>query len=453
MRKFISVNPYTNVRYGAFSFVDDHTVERALRKGILALKHWASMSPDRRSRFWPDMSDLLLQKKETLAAMMVEEMGKPIQQARAEVEKCALLCRYAAEKGVHFLAAEERDGPHRWQQVFFRPLGLVLGIMPWNFPLWQVFRYAVPALTAGNVTILKHAENVPRCALTIEELFREAGFPEGVFQNLFLTYEQVARLIADDRVQGVTLTGSDRAGAIVARQAGQHLKKTVLELGGSDPFIVLPDADELESILHTAVMARMQNNGQSCIAAKRLFIPADRREEAFAILKQELDRLTVGDPMDPAVMIGPLARPDLADNVMAQAADAIEKGAGVIAGRHHREGNVVWPHALFPVPPESCPYREEVFGPVFSVFTYENFDGLIAVVNDTPFGLGCAIWGNPETAYRLAEHIKAGTIAVNAITASHPALPFGGVKRSGFGREIGKEGFREFTNVQTVYED
>ncbi len=453
MQRYVSHNPYSNVHYGDFSFPSETNVEYALRKAVSAFGYWRRMPVTQRVSLWHSMADLLLQRKEPLARLITEEMGKPIGQARKEIEKCARLCRYAAEKGPRLLAPEERDGSHRYQQVFFRPLGLILGIMPWNFPFWQVFRYAVPALTAGNVTILKHAENVPRCAITIEKLFREAGFMEGVFQNLFLSHAQVATMIADDRVRGVSLTGSDRAGAVVARQAGRHLKKIVLELGGSDPFIILPEIEDFRGALRTAVMARMQNSGQSCIAAKRLFIPADRWKEALPILQEAFAELTVGDPMREDVLIGPLARPDLADNLTAQVQDALSKGATVIAGRHHREGNLIWPHALFPVPADSRPYREEVFGPVLSVFQYQTTAALIDIVNATPYGLGCAIWGPAEAAHRLAPFIESGTVAINAITASEPALPIGGVKRSGIGRELGKEGFREFTNIQTVYED
>ncbi len=453
-RKYLSVNPYSSETYAVFPFATSSDVERALHKGEAALRHWRRIPLEKRRRLWEELGALLLDRKEALARLMTEEMGKPIAQSYKEIEKCAWLCRYAAEKGWKWLLPEERDGTHRYNQVFFRPLGVVLGIMPWNFPFWQVFRYAVPALTAGNVTILKHAENVPRSALAIEELFREAGFMEGVFQNLFLTRDQVAALIGDDRVRGVSLTGSDRAGRIVAAHAGRHLKKVVLELGGSDPFIIMPDVEDLPKVMATAVAARMQNSGQSCIAAKRLFVHADQWTEAVKLLRAEFDALRVGDPMDPHTQIGPLARPDLADNLMAQAADAIAQGAEVIAGRHHREGNVVFPHALFPIPSEARARREELFGPVLAVYRFESEEELIAEVNASPYGLGCAVWtSQPDTAYRLAEHIESGTVAINAITASEPALPFGGVKNSGVGRELGKEGFREFVNVQTVYED
>ncbi len=451
--KYVSINPYTGESYGEFPYTSDEQLELALQKAVVAQDRWAAIPIKERRWVWNSIADLLTKRQSSLARLITEEMGKPIAQSHKEIEKCAWLCRYAAQHGWHWLQPEQRDGSHLYNQVFFRPLGVVLGIMPWNFPFWQVFRYAVPALTAGNVTILKHAENVPRSAQAIEDLFREAGLMEGLLQNLFLTHEQVAVAIADPRVRGISLTGSDRAGRIVASQAGRHLKKSVLELGGSDPLIILPDVENLAQVIKKAVAARMQNSGQSCIAAKRIFIHANRWDESIQLLKAELKRLKVGDPMDPQTQVGPLARADLADNLMAQVEDALAKGSKVIAGKCHREGNLVFPHALFPIPSDARARYEELFGPVACLYRFSTYEALIHEVNTSPYGLGCSIWtSNVEVAYRLAEQIEAGTVAINTITASEPALPFGGVKNSGIGRELGKEGFREFVNVQTIYE-
>jgi len=384
--------------------------------------------------------------------LMTLEMGKPIAAAIAEAEKCAAACRYYAANAQSLLADRpvETDGGESW--VAFQPLGVVLSIMPWNFPFWQVFRFAAPALMAGNVGILKHSSNVPQCALAIEEIFRRAGFADGVFQTFLVGSEAVEKIVADPRIAAVTLTGSEGAGRSVAGAAGKHLKKCVVELGGSDPFVVMPSAD-LDAAVSTAVTARMINNGQSCIAAKRFIVHTDIYD---AFLKQFVARVSairIGDPMDEQTQLGPLATSGIRDELDAQVRTSVSKGAKILTGgkKPDRDGYFYAPTVLVDIPAESPAAQEELFGPVASVFRAKDLDEAIALANGTRFGLGASAWtrdGREES--RFIEEIESGLLFINGMVASDPRLPFGGVKSSGFGRELGEFGIREFVNIKTV---
>jgi succinate-semialdehyde dehydrogenase / glutarate-semialdehyde dehydrogenase len=380
-------------------------------------------------------------------------MGKLLGGAIGEIEKCARVCRFYAENAERFLEDEPVQTDAARSFVRYQPLGAVLAIMPWNFPFWQVFRFAAPALMAGNVGLLKHAANVPQCALAIEKIFCRAGFDEGVFQTLLIEAEQVEHLIVDPRVKAVTLTGSERAGSAVASAAAREIKKAVLELGGSDAFIVMPSAD-FKAALTTAVKARTINSGQSCIAAKRFFI-ADKVYDDF--LRQFVERmraLKIGDPLDKTTEIGPLATEQILNGVHDQVQKSVAAGAKLLTGgnRIHGPGFFYEPTVLVNVPRKSPAYREEVFGPVASIFRVRDAADAIEIANDSPFGLGASAWtGDPTEKELFASELDAGVVFINGMVASDPRLPFGGVKRSGFGRELGAAGIREFTNIKTIW--
>jgi len=383
---------------------------------------------------------------------MTLEMGKPIAAARAEAAKCALACRYYAEHGERLLADEPVDaGPGR-AFIRYQPIGAVLAVMPWNFPFWQVFRFAAPALMAGNVGLLKHASNVPQCALAIEEIIRRAGFPADVFQALLIGASAVEGILNDPRVRAATLTGSEPAGIAVAAQAGRQLKKTVLELGGSDPFVVMPSAD-LDRAVKTAVQARVINNGQSCIAAKRFIVDGRIADEFERRFVAAMAALRVGDPMDEASDIGPLATPAILEDLESQVSRSVAMGARLLVGGHRirRPGNFYAPTVLAGVPENAPAYREELFGPVAAIFRSRDIGDAIRLANDTAFGLGASAWtSDPAEQQRFIDEIESGMVFVNAMVASDPRLPFGGVKRSGYGRELAAHGLREFVNVKTV---
>jgi succinate-semialdehyde dehydrogenase/glutarate-semialdehyde dehydrogenase len=385
--------------------------------------------------------------------LMTLEMGKPIAAAVAEAEKCAWVCRYYAENAPAFLADEPAESDGSSAFVRYQPLGPVLAIMPWNFPFWQVFRFAAPALMAGNVGLLKHASNVPQCALAIEEIFRTAGFPEGTFQTLLVSSTRVASLIEDSRIAAATLTGSEAAGASVGRAAGGQIKKVVLELGGSDPFLVLPSAD-LEAAASTAVKARTINNGQSCIAAKRFLVHDSIAAEFEKRFVEKMAALKIGDPIDPATEIGPLATPAIRAEVDEQVKATVAAGAKLLLGGKpiDRAGNFYAPTVLGDVPAGSPGADEEIFGPVASLFRFSSVDEGIAMANRTRFGLGASAWTkDPAERERLVSGIEAGAVFINGMVKSDPRLPFGGIKHSGFGRELSAHGIREFVNVKTVW--
>ena len=398
-------------------------------------------------------ASLLEQGKKELAQTITLEMGKLLGGAMGEIEKCARVCRFYAENAERFLEDEPVQTDAARSFVRYQPLGTVLAIMPWNFPFWQVFRFAAPALMAGNVGLLKHAANVPQCALAIEKIFCRAGFDEGVFQTLLIEAEQVEHLIVDPRVKAVTLTGSERAGSAVASAAAREIKKAVLELGGSDAFIVMPSAD-FKVALTAAVKARTINSGQSCIAAKRFFI-ADKVYDDF--LRQFVERmraLKIGDPLDETTEIGPLATEQILNAVHDQVQKSVVAGAKLLTGgnRIHGPGFFYEPTVLVNVPRKSPAYREEVFGPVASIFRVRDVADAIEIANDSPFGLGASAWTSDPTEKELfASELDAGVVFINGMVASDPRLPFGGVKRSGFGRELGAAGIREFTNIKTIW--
>lgn len=397
-------------------------------------------------------ADILEKRKQELGKTMTLEMGKPLRAAIQEAEKCALACRYYAENAERFLAREEAKTNAAQSYILYQPIGVVLAIMPWNFPFWQVFRFAAPALMAGNAGLLKHASNVPQCAIEIEAIFHEAGFPEGIFQTLLLTPERTGQVIADSRVAAVTLTGSVGAGSSVAAAAGKQIKKTVLELGGSDPFIVMPSAN-LEKAVETAVQARVINNGQSCIAAKRFIVDrgiADVFEQKFV---ERMRSLRVGDPMDPATDVGPLATPDLLHTLEEQVKRSIAMGARVLTGgkRINRQGNFFEPTALTEIPKGSPAFDDELFGPVAALFRADGMADAIRIANESRFGLGACAWTNDAAEQEMfVTEIEAGLAFVNGMVASDPRIPFGGVKQSGYGRELSHHGIREFVNAKTV---
>jgi succinate-semialdehyde dehydrogenase / glutarate-semialdehyde dehydrogenase len=448
-----SVNPATGEKQKEFSAFDEAEIEERLSRADKAFGKYRRASFTDRADLLQNVSELLFQETKTFAEIITFEMGKLFRDSIAEIEKCARGCRYYAENGARFLEEEPAQTNAAESYVEYQPLGPVLAVMPWNFPFWQVFRFAAPALIAGNVGLLKHASNVPQCALAIEEVFRRAGFQEGVYQTLLIEPEQVQKLITDHRVKAVTVTGSEKAGAAVAEAAAREIKKSVLELGGSDAFIVMPSAD-FESALNTAVKARTINTGQSCIAGKR-FIIADEIYEQF--LQQFVERmraLRVGDPMDPETELGPLATEHILQGVNDQVQKTIAAGAKLLTGgnRIHRPGFFYEPTVLVDVPKESPAYREEVFGPVASVFRVGDAHAAVDLANDTSFGLGSSAWTKDREEQRLfTSELDAGMVFINAMVASDPRLPFGGVKRSGFGRELGAAGVREFTNTKTIW--
>jgi succinate-semialdehyde dehydrogenase/glutarate-semialdehyde dehydrogenase len=448
-----SVNPATGERLREFAPLTEAEIEAKLRRAAGAYHEHRRTSRAERAEKMRGAAAILEAEQERFARLMTMEMGKPLQAARDEAAKCAMVCRYYAEHAEKSLADEEIETSATRSFVRYEPLGAVLAVMPWNFPFWQVFRFAAPALMAGNVGLLKHASNVPQCALAIEEIFRRAGFNEGVFQTLLVNTDQVGRVIDDARVRAVALTGSEQAGGEVASRAGKQIKKTVLELGGSDPFIVMPSAD-FETALKIAVKARTINNGQSCIAAKRFIVHADVYEEFARRFAAGMAALKVGDPADEATQIGPLATASIAEELDEQVKRSVAAGARVLTGgeRLPRAGNYYAPTVLADIPKNSPAYAEEFFGPVALLFRVTSIDEAIALANDTTFGLGASAWTNVEgERARFIDEIEAGAVFVNAMVASDPRMPFGGVKRSGYGRELGEFGIREFVNIKTVW--
>jgi len=447
-----SVNPATGETIRTFDALSDAQLDAALERAAAAYRGYRHTALADRTRWLSAAASILEAEKDRLGRIMTLEMGKPIGAARAEAAKCALACRYYAEHGEKLLADEPLDAGPGASYLKFQPIGPVLAVMPWNFPFWQVFRFAAPALMAGNVGLLKHASNVPQCAVEIEGVIRRAGFPADVFQTLLIGSKQVARAIDDPRVKAVTLTGSEPAGAQVAAQAGRQLKKTVLELGGSDPFVVMPSAD-FDRAIRTAVDARTINNGQSCIAAKRFVVDQTIAESFEQRFVEAMKALRVGDPMDESTQLGPLATPEILSGLDEQVQRSVAAGARLLTGgaRIDRPGNFYPATVLADVPVDSPAYREELFGPVAVLFRVDGIDEAIRISNDTEFGLGASVWTNDAAEQRkLVDEIEAGMVFVNGMVASDPRLPFGGVKRSGYGRELSAYGIREFVNVKTV---
>ncbi|HEY2586532.1 MAG TPA: NAD-dependent succinate-semialdehyde dehydrogenase [Tepidisphaeraceae bacterium] len=447
-----AINPATEEPAGEHPDHTEDQVQALLRRAGEGFREWRTTPMSRRAELMRRAGAVLRRRRGEFAPLMTREMGKPIAQAETEVEKCAACCDYFADHAAHYLAEEPITTDADRSYVRFDPLGAVLAIMPWNFPFWQVFRFAVPALMAGNVGLLKHAPNVPGCALAIEAAFREAGFPPGVFTTLLVDASEVEQIINDPVVAAVTLTGSTRAGMAVAAQAGRALKKTVLELGGSDPFIVLPDAD-LEATARAAASARALNTGQSCIAAKRFIVVGEAGRFADAMAKA-MAGMKVGDPMDRTVDIGPLARLDLLENLHSQVQRSIAAGAKLLIGgqRVPRRGYFYAPTLLTDVRPGMPAFDEETFGPVAAVVAARDVDEAVELANRSPYGLGASLWTRDlALAECLAERLDAGSVFVNGPVKSDPRLPFGGINQSGYGRELAAFGIREFVNVKTVW--
>ena len=447
-----SVNPATGETLKEFAAIDSRQIDDKLAEAERAFASYRKISFTQRTNWLNAAADLLEKEKARLARTMTLEMGKLLRAAEDEIGKCVRGCRYYAENAERFLTEQQIDTETARNYVRYEPIGPVLAIMPWNFPFWQVFRFAAPALMAGNVALLKHAANVPQCALAIEEIFREAGFPGGVFQTLLIETKQVQPIIEDRRVKAVTLTGSERAGSEVASAAARQIKKSVLELGGSDPFIVMPSAD-LSAAVKTGVAARIQNAGQSCIAAKR-FILSDKIYDAFlAEFTAKMRALKVGDPLDPDTEIGPLASEAILEGVDEQVQQSVKTGAKLLVGgkRIDRPGFFYEPTVLTDIPEDSPAYREEIFGPVACCFRVNGATAAIKLANDSSFGLGATAWTTEAAEKELfVRELEAGMVFINSMVASDPRLPFGGAKRSGFGRELGAEGIREFVNIKTV---
>jgi len=448
-----SVNPYTGRTLRRFRpFGPAHT-GRILAQAHRAAAGWAATTFAHRAGILHRAAALLRERQDALARLMALEMGKPVTDGRAEALKCAACCDYYADHAAGFLADELIPTDAGRSFISYQPLGVVLAVMPWNFPFWQVVRFAAPALMAGNVGLLKHASNVPQCALALEQLFHDAGLPPACFRTLLVGPDQVATLLADDRVRAATLTGSEAAGAAVAAVAGAHLKKTVLELGGSDPFIVLADAD-VALAARTAAQSRMINSGQSCIAAKRFIVEKPVLRAFVAQLKSHLLALRPGDPLDEATQYGPLARPDLADELARQVVDSVAQGAKVeLFGGQARPGTALFrPMILSNIRPGQRAYAEELFGPVALVLEAKNAADAVRLANDSAFGLGAAVWtADAAQGEAMARQIESGAVFVNGLVKSMNELPFGGVKKSGYGRELSCVGIREFVNQKSVW--
>jgi succinate-semialdehyde dehydrogenase / glutarate-semialdehyde dehydrogenase len=447
-----SINPVTEETVRTFEPLSNAQISERLDHAVAAFRSHRKTTFAERAAHMRKAAEILDAECRQLGRLMTLEMGKPIGAAVAEAEKCATACRYYAENAERFLANEpvEMEGGKSW--VAFQPLGVVLAIMPWNFPFWQVFRFAAPALMAGNVGLLKHASNVPQCALAIEDVFRRAGFVDGSFQTLLIGSEAIEAIITDRRVAAVTLTGSEGAGRSVASVAGKNLKKCVVELGGSDPFVVMPSAN-LDQAVTTAVSARMVNNGQSCIAAKR-FIVHDRIYDAFLDkFVAAVAAVRVGDPMDDKTQLGPLATGQIREDLDKQVSQSVVAGAQILTGgkKLDRKGFFYAPTVLADIPRDAPAADEELFGPVASVFRARDLDDAIRIANGTTFGLGASAWTNDQPERdRFVGEIESGLLFINGMVASDPRLPFGGVKNSGFGRELGEFGIREFVNIKSV---
>jgi len=448
-----TINPASGETLRTFEALSSAQIERRIARAAETYESFRRTPLRERLACLQRAAELLEAQKEELGRLMTLEMGKPLKAAMEEAAKCAWACRYYVENGERFLQDRVVQTSATRSFVRYQPVGPVLAIMPWNFPFWQVFRFAAPALTAGNVGLLKHASNVPQCALAIENIFLEAGFPPGAFQTLLIGSDQVEQVIQDPRVRAVTLTGSTPAGSAVAAQAGKLIKKTVLELGGSDPFIVMPSAD-LDKAVTTAVKARVINNGQSCIAAKRFIVHDQIYPEFERRFVEGMQALRVGDPADLNIDLGPVATQSILADLERQVQTSVEQGARLLlgGGRLDRPGFYFSPTVLADIPRGSPAYQEEVFGPVAMLHRVRDIDEAIHLANDTPFGLGAAAWTrDPGEQERFINEIQAGMVFINAMVASDPRLPFGGVKESGYGRELTELGMYEFMNIKTIW--
>ena len=453
MSKLQSINPYNNQLIAEYEEFDEKKLNQILDKSASAFLSWKKTSFAERVKLMKKCAENLLKNKTSLAELIVQEMGKPVTQAIAEIEKCAMCCEFYAENAEGFLKDEIISIDASKSFIAYEPLGTVLAIMPWNFPFWQTFRFAAPALMAGNTAVLKHASNVSGCSLAMEKIFQDAGFPEYVFKSLIIGSAKVKYVIEHPSIKAVTLTGSEFAGSEVAMVAGKNIKKTVLELGGSDPFIICKDAD-LEEASEMAVRSRMINTGQSCIAAKRFIIVQEVYEKFLEMMKTKMVQLKTGDPMDLKTDLGPLAREDLVLGLLKQIEQTVSKGGKIFYGgdRPDREGAFINPAIIVDLKPGMAAYEEELFGPIASVFKAKDEEDAIRIANDSRYGLGAAIWTKDiERGTALGRQVESGAVFINGIVKSDPRLPFGGIKNSGYGRELSYVGIREFVNVKSVW--
>lgn len=450
--KFSSINPTSEHAIAEYETMSYGTIGEILESSHITYNSWKNTSIDEKKLLFRSLADVLRLRKDEFAKLMVTEMGKPIKQALGEVEKCAWTCEVYADNVDDWLKSEIVNADGKEHKVIFQPLGVILSVMPWNFPFWQAFRFAIPSIIVGNTSILKHSNNVPGCALAIAEAFVQAGFPKGVFSTILADHSQVAELLESDYIQGVSLTGSTYAGAKIAEIAGANLKKVVLELGGSDPFIVLDDAN-LDFVINNAVVGRTQNNGQSCIAAKRFIVQKSIATEFGNRFAKAIAELKIGDPMDPDIDIGPMANIGEYKLIKDQIEDAIQKDGIILVGGHlpDKGGYFVEPTIVTNTTPNMRIVKEEVFGPVAPIITFETDDEAIKIANNTEFGLGGSIWtANEERANKIALELDCGSVFINSIVKSDPRMPFGGVKKSGIGRELSKYGLKEFVNVKAI---
>jgi len=449
-----SINPATDETIKEYEIMDDDTIDKIIRNAAEAQEKWRKKTFDERAELLRNVANDLKVNKKEYAELMAREMGKPLPQGESESEKCAWVCNYYADNAEGFLSDQTIESDADLSYVTFNPLGTVLAIMPWNFPFWQLYRFGAPALMAGNAVILKHAPNVTGCALAIEKIMHDAGIPEDLFRTVIADVDQTQEMITHDGIQAVTLTGSTRAGRAVASKAGSVLKKTVLELGGSDPYVVLADAD-LEKTAETCVTSRLVNSGQSCIAAKRYIVVEDLYDDFVELVKEKMKSKRVGDPFDSETDIGPMAREDLRDKLHDQVQGSIEKGAKCIIGGEipDSDGAFYPPTILTNISEDMPAYKEELFGPVATVIKVKDEKEAIEVANDTSFGLGAAVFsGDVDHAEKIAANeLEAGCCFVNEFVKSDPRLPFGGIKNSGYGRELSHFGIKEFVNIKTVY--
>ncbi|WP_008317013.1 NAD-dependent succinate-semialdehyde dehydrogenase [Leptolyngbya sp. PCC 6406] len=457
-----TINPATGTLIQPYEALTAAAIDQRLTQAQQGFQTYRTTSFEQRSHWLHQVAEILETQKQAYGELMTLEVGKPIKSAIAEVEKCAWVCRFYADQGAAFLQDDVTETDASRSFVRYQPLGAVLAVMPWNFPFWQVLRFAAPTLMAGNVALLKHASNVPQCALAIEEILAKAGFPPGVFQTLLVGADAVANIIQDDRVQAATLTGSEPAGASLAAAAGKAIKPTLLELGGSDPFIVMPSAD-IEQAAATAVTARMLNNGQSCIAAKRFILHDAIADQFLVLLVEKFRALTVGDPRDAAIDVGPLATPSIRDELAQQVQACVDAGAKALVGGNLpalqaqlpeslRGGSFYPPTVLADIPPGTPADQEEFFGPVALTFRVPDWDSALALANSTSLGLGASVWtADSSEQERAIAELEAGAVFINGLVKSDPRLPFGGIKRSGYGRELGQPGIRAFVNAKTVW--
>ncbi|MCX7875158.1 MAG: NAD-dependent succinate-semialdehyde dehydrogenase [Melioribacteraceae bacterium] len=448
-----SINPATGKLIKTYESFNEQKIDNIISKSFDEFLQWKKVSFSEKKKLMLNAAKYLKGKKQFLGEIITTEMGKPIKQSIAEIEKCSWVCEYYAENAELILKNEIIETDASESYVEFNPLGIVLAVMPWNFPFWQVFRFAAPALMAGNVGLLKHASNVPQCSIEIEKVFYESGFPEYVFKNLLIESSQVKKVLENEKVMAATLTGSEYAGSIVAQSCGKLIKKTVLELGGSDPFVVLEDANLIEAA-KIAVTARLINNGQSCIAAKRFIVVEKIYDEFEKLFVNEMKKIKVGDPMNYDIDLGPIAREDLLYELQTQINKSVEAGATILIGgkRIDKEGFYFEPTIISDVNKSMPAYKEEIFGPVATLIKAKDENEAIEIANDSEFGLGASLWtNNLNKSKQLASQIQSGSVFINGMVKSDPRLPFGGIKKSGYGRELSHYGIKEFVNIKSVW--